>query len=339
MKNLEEGLVWYQSKLDLRKNGGLTESEYYFIDEVKRSCAFYFCKDNRRFVLTASYANADKTPPEYYISDLQTRRREQVSDLEIAKRELLKLASGHDCCHYESMDDNISITDKIVQKSSERQTRSTVATESNSKISDLWNSGDEAMWRDALGSYWDRFNDNQYRLEKKIESIEASDIKLLSVYDFYGFLYQLYFPWKFTNNLFLSGNRKHLEKYLLDNEIEKLSEIQDQLFKLNFEDIKECLTVASSIHGLHTAGGSGLLSILFPEHFATVDRYVVYALLKIDGLKEYATISRMNPESLTLNDGVTLIELMRRKAKELNARFQTDFWTPRKIDMVLWAVR
>ena len=26
------------------------------------------------------------------------------------------------------------------------------------------------------------------------------------------------------------------------------------------------------------------------------------------------------------------------KANELNQRFDTDFWTPRKIDMVLWSI-
>ena len=45
----------------------------------------------------------------------------------------------------------------------------------------------------------------------------------------------------------------------------------------------------------------------------------------------------MNPESLTNNDGVILVEIMREKAEELNRNFNTDFWTPRKIDMILWS--
>lgn len=97
--------------------------------------------------------------------------------------------------------------------------------------------------------------------------------------------------------------------------------------------------MASSIHGLSTAGGSGLLSILYPEHFGTADKFVVYSLLRIDGLQEHAVISGMNPEALTLNNGVALIEIMRNKAQELNERFHTDFWTPRKIDMILWSTR
>ena len=118
-----------------------------------------------------------------------------------------------------------------------------------------------------------------------------------------------------------------------------MAKLQKRLFNLDFENIKECLAVASSIHGLGAAGASGLLSILYPEHFGTVDKFVVYSFLKIDQLQEKALISGMNPEALTLNNGVILIEIMRRKSQELNERFNTDFWTPRKIDMILWAIR
>jgi hypothetical protein len=37
-----------------------------------------------------------------------------------------------------------------------------------------------------------------------------------------------------------------------------------------------------------------------------------------------------------ISDGVKLIEIMREKARELNIRFSTRLWTPRRIDMVLW---
>ena len=206
-------------------------------------------------------------------------------------------------------------------------------------INTLWHNGSKAMWEAALAAYWDHFNETQYKLEKQMESIDASDVGSLSVYEFYDFLYQLYFPWKFTNKLFLSRNRSHLEKYLLDNNIEYLSAIQTHLFSLNFEDIRECLTVAGRIRGLGTAGSSGLLAILFPAYFGTVDQFVVYSLLKVEGMAEHDIVSRMNPQALTLNNGVTLTKIMRNKANELNNRFHTDFWTPRRIDMVLWSAR
>ena len=44
----------------------------------------------------------------------------------------------------------------------------------------------------------------------------------------------------------------------------------------------------------------------------------------------------MKPDSLTVKDGVVLIEIMRRKAAANNRLLGTDSWTPRKIDKVLW---
>ena len=120
MKYLEDGFIYYQSKLDLRKNGSLTESEYEFIDEVKRSCAFYFLQNTKRFVITASYANSDKTPPEYYISDLHTRNRNQIANLEIAKNKLQRYADNLDCYYVETVFANtakISITGNAAKKS------------------------------------------------------------------------------------------------------------------------------------------------------------------------------------------------------------------------------
>ena len=47
----------------------------------------------------------------------------------------------------------------------------------------------------------------------------------------------------------------------------------------------------------------------------------------------------MNKNNITLKNGVILISIYRQKANELNIKFNTNFWTPRKIDMILWANR
>lgn len=44
----------------------------------------------------------------------------------------------------------------------------------------------------------------------------------------------------------------------------------------------------------------------------------------------------MNQMRLTIKDGVLLIHIMAGKAAENNRMFQTNDWTPRKIDKVLW---
>ena len=63
------------------------------------------------------------------------------------------------------------------------------------------------------------------------------------------------------------------------------------------------------------------------------------ALSNVESLPERDQVLRMNPKSLTVKDGIVLIRIMREKSNELNNKFKTDFWTPRKIDKVLWACR
>ena len=117
----------------------------------------------------------------------------------------------------------------------------------------------------------------------------------------------------------------------------RLENIQKRLFSMPKEDIGLCLKTAGEIRGLGTAGASGLLAILFPKEFGTVDQFVVKKLQEIEIPDHQDALLRMNPESLKIDDGVLLIGIMREKAAELNRKFQTDFWTPRKIDMVLWS--
>lgn len=97
------------------------------------------------------------------------------------------------------------------------------------------------------------------------------------------------------------------------------------------------LTVVSQIKGLGISGASGLLSILFPEQFGTVDQFVILSLLKISDLPEHDQIAKMKPESITCKNGVILEQILRQKAAKLNTQFGSQNWTPRKIDMVLWA--
>ncbi len=63
------------------------------------------------------------------------------------------------------------------------------------------------------------------------------------------------------------------------------------------DNIQQCLAVACSIRGLGTAGASGLLAVLFPTSFGTVDQFAVKALVKIPELPESNLIVGMNPES------------------------------------------
>ena len=50
-------------------------------------------------------------------------------------------------------------------------------------------------------------------------------------------------------------------------------------------------------------------------------------------------VQGMNPDGLKVSDGVTLTKIMRVKATENNAQFDSMFWTPRTVEMALWAYR
>jgi hypothetical protein len=118
--------------------------------------------------------------------------------------------------------------------------------------------------------------------------------------------------------------------------MKSLENIKKNLFSFNLNNIEEGLRITSEIKGLGIAGASGLLSLLFPKYFGTVDQFVVKALCGIDDLPQCSIVQKMNPGSLNLKDGFILIKIMRLKTSELNSTFKTDTWTPRKIDMILW---
>lgn len=159
----------------------------------------------------------------------------------------------------------------------------------------------------------------------------------MSPEEFYTFLHDTYFVWKYTAKNRLSTTRTQLKRHLDD--LSKLAGIQEALFSFDRTNIRTGLEIATKIHGLGIAGASGLLSILFPNHFGTVDQFVVKALLNINGLIGRERLLCMHPESLTIKDGILLEQILCTKAEELNQSFQTNKWTPRRIDKILWAYR
>lgn len=83
-------------------------------------------------------------------------------------------------------------------------------------------------------------------------------------------------------------------------------------------------------------------NIKFPPfegaNYGTIDQFVVYALRKLE-LTEQCVLEKMNPQGLTVKDAVELETILRRKAMELNKKFNTTNWNPKRIDMVLWTYR
>lgn len=206
-------------------------------------------------------------------------------------------------------------------------------------INDLWNAGDELAWRDALNCYWSYIKPENLELEKGMNVLDSEEIERLSSREWYDFLKDKYFRWKYTASNRLTTTTNQLKKYETANSLGELFSIKEKLFAFNVTDIDQGLRIAKSIKGLGSAGASGLLALLFPKWFGTVDQFVVKALCEIESLPERQQVCAMDPEGLSEKDAVLLIQIMRRKASELNALFGTGEWTPRKIDMILWASR
>lgn len=211
-------------------------------------------------------------------------------------------------------------------------------TRTYSDIYTLWNSNDQTAWMHAYRHYFDLLSNSQAALDNRMSNVNYEEIQALTTNDFYSFLYEEYFVWKYTQKNRLATTRKQLERYITENQMFELDYIKYRMFMSNRSNIRECLSVASNIRGLGTAGASGLLAILFPNDFGTVDQFVVKSLLEIDNLAQHKQVAEMNPACLKIDDGVILIDILRKKAQLLNQQFNTTFWTPRKIDMILWSI-
>ena len=202
----------------------------------------------------------------------------------------------------------------------------------------LWNEGKESDWKEALVKYYSNPYDRY--LERRMEELLPSDLEMMNVNEFYSFLYDEYFVWKYTAKNRLATTRNSLLKYESEG-LAALEHIQHSIIQAYNEDPNDTgtlLEITRRIHGLGIAGASGLLSVFYPEYYGALSQFLVYSLLEVDGLKEHDLLLQINPQILTMKDGILLESILRSKATDLNLQFNTTEWTPRKIDMILWAI-
>jgi len=203
-------------------------------------------------------------------------------------------------------------------------------------ISELWESTDGALWARALERYWGFLKPANLALEREMSALTPSTVQALDAEGWLDFLMNRYFRWKYT-----APNRYATTTACLNRQVERIGldsllKIRDRILQASDGPIDVALSTACEIGGLGPAGGSGLLALLFPEAFGTVDQFLVKALCQVPSLAELELVRHMHPEGLTIRDGVVLTHIMRDKALSLNGLLETDSWTPRKVDMVLW---
>jgi hypothetical protein len=208
------------------------------------------------------------------------------------------------------------------------------------ETSDIWKSIEVAVWEEALAEYWTPVKTVNVQLERALERLEVADVKNLSPSDWYSFLLTKYFPWKYTAPNRLATTTAKFHEGFPDLGLHGLDKIRRQILSVDVNAIYNSIETARQIPGIGPAGATGLLSLLYPKYFGTADVFVVEALKKVLTLPERNDIMRIKDGSqLSPKQAELLVKIMRRKAAELNRQFETDTWTPRKIDMVLWASR
>ncbi|SCW59105.1 hypothetical protein SAMN02910456_02033 [Ruminococcaceae bacterium YRB3002] len=207
------------------------------------------------------------------------------------------------------------------------------------QIQGLWNGNDENLWRSLENEgYMDQVGQDRTILEDRINNLNKSEVLGGTPDVFYKFLRE-YFEWKYTQanlratTLRRLENMNSTEKRIVLGCFRALDEVlSDETESYNY--IRDSLTIAMMIPGLGVAGASGLLSVLFPDKFGTVDQFVV------NNLKEIGVDTQVvHPENLSVDDAIRLERIMIDKARELNSVFTQKDWTPRKIDKVLWCIR
>ena len=203
-------------------------------------------------------------------------------------------------------------------------------------MNSLWNEPRSDEWDMALKRYWSYVKPSNLELEREMDCLNISTITCMDETQWYEFLLHKYFKWKYTAPNRYGSTTKHLRRSVDQRGKSYLLRIKERLLDFDLNDIEQGLQIAIGISGLGAPGASGLLSILYPTYFGTIDQFAVKALLQVPQLPDAEKISRMNPNALRLQDGVLLISIMRQKARELNLLFSAESWTPRKIDMILW---
>lgn len=208
-------------------------------------------------------------------------------------------------------------------------------------IKTLWNSNDKVVWESALSKYYESVKSDNNSVEEKLNGLTTDYFMSMSGQDFYRFLVGDYAQWKYTDGRIKHRVQHEIEdfhQFHTDNEFKR---VIDSIFGLSPDDIYLHIANISRISGIGSAGASGILSLIFPQYFGTVDRYAAENLQKVYDKSTYygRKIHNINPTDISTYDAVTLIEIYREKANELNTTFGCDDWTPRKIDMILWGIR
>lgn len=219
---------------------------------------------------------------------------------------------------------------------------------------DLWESQDPYVWDRCLKAYWDvRSVRNNLAIEQEMDVVANCRQTLFDAdaRSWYRFLYDKYRPWKLKSQakFFTDLQDKFQKRY--DGARGELDALKWKLLRADKTDLTGCLQIVTLIEGFRIPTGSGLLAVLFPESFGTVDKLILRAFLTIPSVNSkyrldawthnddeyFSKGSKTDPKRYELAS--RLIALFTQKATENNRLVGTAHWTPRKVEMALWTTQ
>jgi len=206
----------------------------------------------------------------------------------------------------------------------------------------LWNSTDEADWiRTATYDYMQQVlhhNPNNGNLENYMDNLNVEPV-LANSESFFTFLHDRLFPWKFSQGNILEANLNRLNAMNAVNReyaYNRMRELCHSLNGLCTNDIYQsdliynALSIHNYIDGMGVACASGMLSVMFPRLFGTVDRFVRISLCAAGIMEPTA-----NPEcDIDIDEAVRMENIMIGKSLS----FENENITPRVIDKALWTM-
>src|SRR5713226_632538 len=142
-------------------------------------------------------------------------------------------------------------------------------------VADLWRSPDPCVWEHALDRYWDFVLPRNLKLEQTMDALDLGSLRRLDAAEWFAFLHDEYFRWKYTAaNRYATTTSVLRRKGGTQTGRQELHQIRAKILDINPANIRASIDIAK-LPGLGTAGVSGLLALLYPEAFGTVDQFAV----------------------------------------------------------------
>lgn len=221
------------------------------------------------------------------------------------------------------------------------------------RLDQLWHFGTESDWLGAVQEYWTVPTVKaKLALERRMTTMHAQRNQVTgSDLAFYQFLRDDLYPWK------MDGYRIGTQQGNLDTYMEKKplgirnvrQALVSRMADIDSGKSSDFLKRLSVVGGMGVSVASGLLAVLWPSHFGTVDRFCLRGFLSVsnDPYTGFMAEVVKNPDTffddytdpLRLHVADLMIQLYRHKAADLNSRFGTTVWNPRQVEMVVWTLR